>query len=281
MLGIRREAVYTKLEPIPFRALESAFQFARTRGDAYVELAHWLNQILMQPDSDLHRIVSAFGIDHARLAADMSRTLERIRKGGSAMLDFSEHIDRGDRTRLDRRQPRVRGGRIRTGHLILGILEESELTPPARSRSPSSSARSNPSALGRDLARIVEGSPEGEAGTEAVAVVVQRRRGELPPAPMGKMEALNRFTQDLTEQARDGQDRPGARPRRRDPAAGRHPAAPPAEQPDPRRRGRRRQDGGGRGLRRAHRRRATSRRRCKDVSAAHARRRPAAGRRRR
>ena len=46
MPGIRREAVYTKLDPLPFRALESAFQLARTRGDAYVELAHWLNQIL-------------------------------------------------------------------------------------------------------------------------------------------------------------------------------------------------------------------------------------------
>ena len=128
MLGIRRDAVYTKLDPVPFRALESAFQLARTRGDAYVELAHWLNQILMQPDSDLHRIVAAFGIDHARLAADMSRTLERIRKGGSAMLDFSEHVDRAIERGWIVASLVFGAGRIRTGHLLLGLLDETELT---------------------------------------------------------------------------------------------------------------------------------------------------------
>ena len=124
MLGIRREAVYTKLDPVPFRALESAFQLARTRGDAYVELAHWLNQILMQPDSDLHRIVPAFGIDHARLAADMSRTLERIRKGGTAMLDFSEHVDRAIERGWIVGSLVFGASRIRTGHLVLGLLEQ-------------------------------------------------------------------------------------------------------------------------------------------------------------
>ena len=168
MLGIRREAVYTKLEPIPFRALESAFQLARTRGDAYVELAHWLNQILMQPDSDLHRIVSAFGIDHARLAADMSRTLERIRKGGSAMLDFSEHIDRAIERGWIVASLVFGAGRIRTGHLFLGILDESELTRLLVAIS-EQFRKVEPERLGRDLARIVEGSPEGEAGIEAVA----------------------------------------------------------------------------------------------------------------
>ena len=169
MLGIRREAVYTKLEPIPFRALESAFQLARTRGDAYVELAHWLNQILMQPDSDLHRIVSAFGIDHARLAADMSRTLERIRKGGSAMLDFSEHIDRAIERGWIVASLVFGAGRIRTGHLFLGILDESELTRLLVAIS-EQFRKVEPERLGRDLARIVEGSPEGEAGTEAVGM---------------------------------------------------------------------------------------------------------------
>src|ERR687897_431668 len=93
MTGINREAVFSKLNPLAYRALESAYQFARTRGDAYVELHHWLKQILMLPDSDLTRIVRAFGIDHARFAADMDKALEQIRRGGTALLDFSHHID--------------------------------------------------------------------------------------------------------------------------------------------------------------------------------------------
>ena len=110
MLGIRREAVYTKLEPIPFRALESAFQLARTRGDAYVELAHWLNQICMQPDSDLHRIVSR--VRHrprpARRRHEPDARADPQGRLGDARL-LRAHRP-GDRARLDRRQPGVRRG---------------------------------------------------------------------------------------------------------------------------------------------------------------------------
>jgi ATP-dependent Clp protease ATP-binding subunit ClpA len=106
MLQIRREAVYTKLHPIAFTALQSAFELARARGNAFVELAHWLNQILMLPDSDLHRVVAAFGIDRARLAADLNRSLERFRPGGTDLPDFSEHVDRAiERTSRRRSYP--------------------------------------------------------------------------------------------------------------------------------------------------------------------------------
>ena len=203
MLGIRREAVYTKLDPLPFRALESAFQLARTRGDAYVELAHWLNQILMQPDSDLHRIVAAFGIDHARLAADMSRTLERIRKGGTALLDFSEHVDRSIERGWIVGSLVFGAARIRTGHLILGILDESELARVLLSVS-DQFRKLEAERLARDLGSIVQGSPEGEAGIEAVAEAGSAAAGVLPAAPPGKADALNRFTEDMTEQARAG-----------------------------------------------------------------------------
>src|SRR4051794_32025285 len=203
MLGIRRDAVYTKLDPVPFPALESAFQLARTRGDAYVELAHWLNQILMQPDSDLHRIVGAFGIDHARLAADMSRTLERIRKGGSAMLDFSEHVDRAIERGWIVASLVFGAGRIRTGHLVLGLLDETELTRLLVAIS-DQFRKLDAERLGRDLQQIVGGSPEGADGTQPLGQTGTGAAGELPPSPMGKAEALQRYTQDLTEQARAG-----------------------------------------------------------------------------
>ena len=70
-------------------------------------------------------------------------------------------------------------------------------------------------------------------------------------APLGSTStpALDQFTIDLTQRAREGSHRPGARPRRRDAPDRRHPDAPPAEQSDPDRRGGRRQDGRRRRLR--------------------------------
>ena len=101
MLQVRREVVYTRLDPLPFRALQGAFELAWARDNAYVELAHWLNQIMMLPDSDLHRIAAAFDIDLGGLTRDLSQALERIRKGGTDLPDFSEHVDRAiERCRL-------------------------------------------------------------------------------------------------------------------------------------------------------------------------------------
>ena len=40
--------------------------FCKLRGNPYVELVHWLHQILQQQDSDLHRIVAHFGLEPSR-----------------------------------------------------------------------------------------------------------------------------------------------------------------------------------------------------------------------
>jgi type VI secretion system protein VasG len=203
MLQIRREAVYTKLDPIPFRALQSAFELARARGSAYVELAHWLNQILMLPDSDLHRIAVAFDIDLARLTADLSRALERIRKGGTDLPDFSEHVDRAIERGWIVASLAFGAGRVRSGHLILGILDESDLTRVLLALSERFRELER-DRLARQLASIVKGSPEGEAGTEAIAPTGTRAAGALPSAPLANAEALLRFTHDMTEQASTG-----------------------------------------------------------------------------
>ena len=186
------------------------------------------------------------------------------------MLDFSAPYRPRDRARLDRREPVVRGSaRIRSGHLLMGLLEDERAGPRAVRPVRAVPQARRPRPWSRDFAAIVAGSPEGRGAARS-----RRRSGarglpaRLAPAPMGKAEALQRFTQRSDRAGPRRQDRPGHRPRRRDPAGDRHPAAATAEQPDAGRRGRRRQDGRGRGLRAAARCRATCRRRCKDVSLA-------------
>ena len=87
--------------------------------------------------------------------------------------------------------------------------------------------------------RPPEDNPAGrEGGRAGGGAAPGEGSGPRAPAQMGKQEALKKFAVDLTERAREGQDRPGARPRRGDPPDRRHPDAPAAEQPDPHRRGR-------------------------------------------
>ena len=63
MSEISRVALFGKLNSLGYRAIESATVFCKLRGNPYVELVHWLHQILQQQDSDLHRIVQHFELD--------------------------------------------------------------------------------------------------------------------------------------------------------------------------------------------------------------------------
>ncbi len=63
MLEISRTALFGKLNPLAYKAIEGATVFCKLRGNPYVELQHWLYQILNNQDSDLHRIVKHYGLD--------------------------------------------------------------------------------------------------------------------------------------------------------------------------------------------------------------------------
>ena len=109
MAMISREVIAGKLGDVAMRALESGFELASVRRDGYVEPHHWLLQILHQPDSDLVRILGAFGIDPGRVDKDLTAALDRQRRGGSDRVDFSSHLDLMIERGWIAGQPRLRG----------------------------------------------------------------------------------------------------------------------------------------------------------------------------
>ena len=72
MLEISRTALFGKLNPLAYKAIEGATVFCKLRGNAYVELQHWLYQILNTQDSDLHRIIKHYGLDVGALTSDLT-----------------------------------------------------------------------------------------------------------------------------------------------------------------------------------------------------------------
>src|SRR3546814_7028617 len=93
MAEISRVAMFGKLNSLGYRAIESATVFCKMRGNPYVELVHWLHQILQLQDSDLHRIIRHFAVDPSRLARDMTEALERLPRGSTSISDLSAHIE--------------------------------------------------------------------------------------------------------------------------------------------------------------------------------------------
>src|SRR3546814_11178174 len=71
------DLLFGKLNPLLYQALEGATSFCKLRGNPYVELVHWIHQIVHTQDSDLHRIARRFDLDMGALQADLTRSEER------------------------------------------------------------------------------------------------------------------------------------------------------------------------------------------------------------
>ena len=93
MAEISRTALFGKLNTVGYKSIEAATVFCKMRGNAYVELVHWIHQILQLQDSDLHRIVKQFNIDPSRLAADITESLDRLPRGSTSISDLSAHVE--------------------------------------------------------------------------------------------------------------------------------------------------------------------------------------------
>src|SRR5579862_6977852 len=208
MSDISRAALFGKLNSIAYKAVEGATVFCKLRGNPYVELVHWMHQVLQLQNSDLHCIVRALELDAGKLARDLTTTLDRLPRGATAISDLSPHfVDAVERAWVWATL-KYGAGRIRTGHILLALLK----TPGLRTVTIGISRefeKIKVDQLTDEFEQITAGSPEAAlAGSEASDFAAAGEPGEaseaLAPAQMGKQEALKKFTVNLTEQAKLG-----------------------------------------------------------------------------
>ena len=155
------------------------------------------------------RIVRHFGIDASRLATDLIATLDRLPRGATAISDFSPHIETALQQAYIYATLLYGEYQVRTGHLIVAFLKTDSLRNVFLGLSREFS-KIKAEQLTDEFSKIVAGSSEdnlpasdGSGATGGAAP--GEASGALPPAEMGKQEALKRFTTDLTEKARKGE----------------------------------------------------------------------------
>ena len=124
---ISREVIFGKLGEVGMRSLQSAFEFARLRRDAYIEPVHWLAQMLRSDGTDLPLLADRLGFDRGRLTKDLERGLSGLRRAISSRLDFSRDLELSIERGWIVASLVFGAPRIRTGHLLLGLLEQTEL----------------------------------------------------------------------------------------------------------------------------------------------------------
>lgn len=209
MSEISRVALFGKLNPLAYKGIEGATVFCKMRGNPYVELVHWFQQILVLQDSDLHRIIRHFQIDAGRLAKDMTEALDRLPRGASSISDLSSHVEEAVERGWVYGTLMFGESQVRTGHLLVGILKTRGLTHELLGISKEFS-KVGIDVLTGQFAKIVSASPEEKMtandGFQAGGGAAPgEASGAIPPAAMGKQEALKRFAVDLTERARKGE----------------------------------------------------------------------------
>ncbi|MFS2167039.1 type VI secretion system ATPase TssH, partial [Variovorax sp. Varisp62] len=207
MTDIRRVSLFSKLNPMLYKALETATAFAKLRGNAYVELVHWLHQILQLQDSDMLRIVKRAGLNLDAIEQDLVRALDRLPHGATSISDISEHVDNAVERAWVYASLRFEATSIRGAYLLAGIIK----TPGLRQVLSGISREFDkivPDVLVAQLAAWTEGSPEDDfdaapsAGAAGGAPAVAHHQGDGPAAGGS---ALAKYASDLTAKARAGE----------------------------------------------------------------------------
>ena len=210
MADIPRVKLFGKLNSLCYKAIESATVFCKLRGNRYVELEHWLHQILKGQDSDLHRIVRHFEVDPSRLAADLTAALDRLQRGATEISDFSEHVVDVTERAWSFATLMFGESQVRSGHLVVALLKERGLRG-IFLRLSGEFEKIKVDELTDKFGKIVGGSPEeamtatdGTGLAAGAGAAPGEASGAMAPAAMGKQEALGRFCKDLTEEAKSG-----------------------------------------------------------------------------
>ncbi|MCS4292972.1 type VI secretion system protein VasG [Comamonas sp. BIGb0152] len=206
MSEISRSHLFGKLNPQVFRAAEAATVACKLRGNPYVELVHWIHQIQQDQDSDFRRITKHFKLDAAALEKGMTSELDRLTRGATAIVDFSEHIDLAIERSWIYSSLLFGDDVIRSGYLLVGILKTDSLRSVLHRMSPEF-RKLQPDLVVDCLLAVIKGSPEdgqvaNDGSSTSAASPGEASQAMASDKPKGS--ALQKYALDLTAKAREG-----------------------------------------------------------------------------
>ncbi|MFT2798575.1 type VI secretion system ATPase TssH [Serratia sp. N21D137] len=168
MSEISRTVLFGKLDTLLFTSLENATALCKLRGNPNVELVHWLHQLMQQQNSDLQYIINYFALDEQVLACDIITALDALPRGASSVSDLSEHIDCAVERAWVCGSLKYGVNQIRSGHLMICLLETWNLAIVLRSIS-TQFTRINVEVLSENFDMLLADSKEGKQTMVEVA----------------------------------------------------------------------------------------------------------------
>ena len=206
-ITVSRSSLYGKLAGSLFQSLESATTFCKLRSNPYVELIHWVHQLIQQPDNDIHYVLRHYRISTSDVEKSLLRQLDLLPAGASAISDFSHHIDLSIEKAWMLASIRYGDNKIRSGWLLLAWLTTPDLYR-VLGNICAPLAGIPASELPEVLPSLIESSPETLELSRDGSGLPSATPGESSQALAGEIQdgksALAKYCQDMTAQAREG-----------------------------------------------------------------------------
>jgi type VI secretion system protein VasG len=201
-MGLDSGTLIKKLNKTCLDALQAAAGLCLTRTNQSVELEHWLLKLAEMPNTDLTRLFRQFEIDPSLLVSDLTRAIDKFRTGNARTPTLAPSIDQLMRAAWVLASLQYQAGSIRSGVLLLALLEDEKLGRLARDSS-RELAKIPAEPLYDSLMKIVAGSSE-DGGVPLPAAGASAGAGE-PGRAASATPALDQYTVNLTDRARNGQ----------------------------------------------------------------------------
>ncbi|TAG29120.1 MAG: type VI secretion system ATPase TssH, partial [Rhodobacterales bacterium] len=120
---VKRKELVGKLNEVCLRAFSAAAQSAKTRGNPYVELAHFVEALSRSDRSDFDILCQSAGVDGARLEGDLQRALDKLPHGAGAVEEFSDHIFHAIREAWTFGKMEREADQVRSAHILMAAMK--------------------------------------------------------------------------------------------------------------------------------------------------------------
>jgi type VI secretion system protein VasG len=198
-MGVNYTLLIGKLNKATRDAVQNAAGLCLSRTHYEVEIEHYLMKLLDSSSGDFACIVKQFGLDKARLASELTRSLDKLKSGNARTPSLSPSLLKMMTEAWTLGSIDYGAGQIRTGFTILALATNEELARIVQEVS-KEFQKIQADSLRKDFQKIVAMSSE-----EALTASAEQASAEGGPRPMGgKTPNLDQYTVNLTENAKKG-----------------------------------------------------------------------------
>jgi type VI secretion system protein VasG len=204
MASLSLKTLVSKLNPVCRRALEGAAGLCMSRTNYNVELEHYLMKLIETADADVPRIFKQYDVDLGAASRELTRALDKLRTGNARAPELAIDIIDALREAWVMASLQFQTTHIRSGILLAALLSDRNMSRRVIDSCPALK-KISAEQLVEHLYAIVKGTSEDRTEQAEASAQGQATDAENRPAGDSKTPALDQYTLNLTDRARQGE----------------------------------------------------------------------------